>query len=97
MATSGEKLFLVKKDTVSIYQTTTGYFFKDEYVITSDASGDLEYSVSDGEKIPSLHTIATYREGEGDFCEIVIHQSFSFMYMDYLLQVRPCHTKCLRT
>lgn len=80
MATSGEKLFLVKKDTVSIHQTTTGYFFKDEHVITSDASGDFEYSVSDGEKIPSLHTIATYRE-DGELKEIVSARS-GYFYKD---------------
>ena len=64
MATSGNKLFLVKKDSVSLYQTTTGYFFKDEHVITRDANGEIEYFADNGEKIPSGKTVATYWEDE---------------------------------
>ena len=70
IATSGNKLFLVKKDTVSIYQTATGYFFKDEYVITSSADGAIEYFAENGEKIPSGYMVATYREA-GEIKEIV--------------------------
>lgn len=80
MATSEEKLFLVKKDKVSLYQTATGYFFKDEHVITSDADGEFEYSVNDGEKIPAEYTIATYREN-GEAREIVSARS-GYFYKD---------------
>ena len=77
MATSGEKLFLVKKDTVAVYQTTTGYFFKDEHVITSEAGGEFEYFADDGEKIPSGRAVAAYTE-DGESCEIVSDRSGYF-------------------
>lgn len=61
------QLFAVRPDTADDVQTFTGYLFRDETVLTCNASGIRDYPYYDGEKISTGSIVANlYRFGSED-------------------------------
>lgn len=64
------ELFAVRPDTADDVQTFTGYLFRDETVLTSAASGIVNYRYSNGEKVSSGSVVAdVYAFGNEDTAE----------------------------
>lgn len=64
------ELFAVRPDTAEDVQTFTGYLFRDETVLTCNASGIVNYRYSNGEKVASGSIVAdVYAFGKEDTTE----------------------------